>query len=185
MDTLQTIVRSGSALLIASLIGCASAPVNSGAIRVAPPAKAERVAAEVAAQAEAAPETQPLSVLAVAAGNEIVLSTGHSVILIGVEADDNFDKDGASAFSFLLKHTIGKPVVLSYDLENRDFFGRELAYVEIDGQDLSATLIRRGLARAECLPPNIARCNTYASHERTARHLGLGIWAGESSVAKH
>jgi hypothetical protein len=77
----------------------------------------------------------------------------------------------------LLAH--GK-VVLRYDEERHDHYGRLLAHPYLpDGRSISQILLDEGLAAAVVLPPNIWQSDCYIEHERQARREGIGLWSGK------
>jgi micrococcal nuclease len=59
---------------------------------------------------------------------------------------------------------------------SRDKYGRDLAYVEVDGVDVGAALLREGFARAVDYGHDHARRSEYASLESTAQVEQKGMW---------
>ena len=85
---------------------------------------------------------------------------------------------GEAATTLAEKMLQGKHVVLTFPSEKpeEDFFGRTLAFVEINDMDVGAAMISKGLAYARHEPqPRRAR---YRELERQAAKDGLGIHAG-------
>ena len=71
----------------------------------------------------------------------------------------------------------GRNVRIELDEEQRDRFGRSLAYVFLeDGTFVNERLIRAGLARALIIPPNTRYAEDFRRAEREARLEGIGIW---------
>ncbi len=68
-------------------------------------------------------------------------------------------------------------VLLAFDAERRDIYGRLLAYVTLHGRMVNAMLVRRGLARSLTIPPNTAHARLFRRLERRAGRLGKGLWA--------
>jgi len=72
----------------------------------------------------------------------------------------------------------GQRVRLVGDVEQRDRYGRLLAYVyrEPDGAFVNALLVRDGYARTMTIAPNVAHAPEFARLARTARAAGRGLW---------
>jgi micrococcal nuclease len=72
----------------------------------------------------------------------------------------------------------GRRVRLVADVEQRDRYGRLLAYVyrESDGAFVNAALVRDGFARTLTIPPNVAHAAEFAGLARGARRAGRGLW---------
>lgn len=77
-------------------------------------------------------------------------------------------------------------VSLAFDVERRDHYGRLLAYVWAGGLMVNAELVRRGLAAAMPIPPNLRHRALFRRLEREARRAGRGLWrrggAGDGGV---
>ena len=73
----------------------------------------------------------------------------------------------------------GEQVRLVLDAEERDRYGRVLAYVyrARDGLFVNATLVRRGYAVALTIPPNVAHAGEFRRLAATARRQGRGLWS--------
>ena len=87
-----------------------------------------------------------------------------------------FAKRAAAANAALVA---GRSVRLVGDVEQRDRYGRLLAYVyrEPDGAFVNAQLVRDGYARTMTIAPNVAHARQFAQLARTAREGGRGLWA--------
>ena len=72
----------------------------------------------------------------------------------------------------------GRSVRLVGDVEQRDRYGRLLAYVyrEPDGAFVNARLVRDGYARTLTIAPNVAHARQFAALAHTARESGRGLW---------
>ena len=70
-------------------------------------------------------------------------------------------------------------VELRTDVEERDRYGRLLAYVYRvrDGAFVNAALVREGYAAPLSVPPNVRHADEFAALARTARRDGRGLWA--------
>jgi micrococcal nuclease len=86
-----------------------------------------------------------------------------------------FAKRAAAANASLVA---GRSVRLVGDVEQRDRYGRLLAYVyrEPDGAFVNAQLVRDGYARTLTIAPNVAHARQFAALARTAREGGRGLW---------
>ena len=70
----------------------------------------------------------------------------------------------------------GRQVTLKTDAEERDRYGRLLAYVYADGRFVNRELVARGYARTLTIPPNVAHADEFARLARRAREAGVGLW---------
>ncbi len=73
----------------------------------------------------------------------------------------------------------GRRVRLVTDAEERDRYGRLLAYVyrQDDGAFVNAALVREGFATPLTIPPNVAHEAQFATLAREARRAGRGLWS--------
>ena len=81
----------------------------------------------------------------------------------------------------------GKKVALVTDVEQRDRYGRLLAYVYVRGSTggdifVNAQLVKEGLAVVSTYPPNVAHVDDYTALQKEARDAGRGVW-GDSDCA--
>lgn len=70
----------------------------------------------------------------------------------------------------------GTEVVLELDEEERDKYGRLLAYVWVDGKMLNAELVRAGMASLMTIPPDVKHAGRLRKLRDDARAAGRGIW---------
>jgi micrococcal nuclease len=70
----------------------------------------------------------------------------------------------------------GRDVTLKTDAEERDRYGRLLAYVYAGSEFVNRKLVARGYARTLTIPPNVAHADEFAREARRAREAGLGLW---------
>ncbi|MCD9623571.1 thermonuclease family protein [Rhabdothermincola salaria] len=73
----------------------------------------------------------------------------------------------------------GTAVVLERDTEERDHYGRLLAYVvrADDGLFVNLALVREGLAEVLTIAPNVAHTDAFLSAAAEARREGRGLWS--------
>ena len=125
-------------------------------------------------------------VKAVVDGDTLRVSSNERVRLIGIDTPESVDPNRpagcfgkeASAFTASLVPP-GTSVRLVGDVEQRDRYGRLLAYVyrQSDGLFVNAELLRRGFAQLLTIPPNIAHADEFVAISRQAREGAQGLWA--------
>ena len=126
---------------------------------------------------------QTLTCTRVVDGSIIILNNGEEVSLIGVDTPETkhpgkpVDYFAKEAFAFTVKMVEGKEVRLEYDMQERDQFGRRLAYVYlVDGTLLNAEIIKGGYGRTDTMFPFKYR-EQFSQYEREAREQKRGQWA--------
>ena len=80
-------------------------------------------------------------------GDTVVLENGSIVRYVGITAPENSEPFEKQASEENKKLVEGKSVSLEYDNYKGDKFGRILAYLIIDGKNVSVELARKGLAQ--------------------------------------
>jgi len=109
------------------------------------------------------------------------------VRLIGIDAPEtrNTAKKPAVPFGKVSKKylndlIIDKKVILNYDIDKTDRWGRALAYVYIEnGLFVNEDMIRYGYAVVMTVPPNVRFSDRFIRLQREAREAGRGMWAIE------
>jgi micrococcal nuclease len=119
---------------------------------------------------------------------EVALDDGstETVRVIGVDTPETVKPDtpvqcfGPQASSFEHRTVEGRRVRLVTGVEPRDYYGRLLAYVWVEGPSrerfLETELLRRGLARTLTFHPNDRYALRFEKLERTASQAGKGLW---------
>src|ERR1700761_1655309 len=119
---------------------------------------------------------------------EVAIDEGatETVRLIGVDTPETVKPDtpvqcfGPRASAFEHRTVEGRRVRLLTGVEPRDFYGRLLAYVWIDGPPrkrfLEPELLRRGLARTLTFHPNDRFAHRFERLEQKAARSGKGLW---------
>jgi micrococcal nuclease len=79
----------------------------------------------------------------------------------------------------------GKWVHLVLDVQQRDSFGRLLAYVYLGNRFVNAELVWQGYAEASTHPPNVRHADYFVNLRRQAREARRGLWADPESVTYH
>ena len=70
----------------------------------------------------------------------------------------------------------GKRVRLELDVQERDRYGRLLAYVWVGDVMVNAELVRLGYAQVMTIPPNVRYQEIFVKLQREAREAGRGLW---------
>ena len=122
-------------------------------------------------------------------GDTIKLKDGRHVRILGVnapEVDHGKEPSGQAlgeesrvATEAFLKAS--KQVRLFYDIQRVDRYERTLAHVyDLQGNSLSANLLRRGLGFHVAIPPNLSLNECLHGQEAGARKKGLGVWGNRA-----
>jgi micrococcal nuclease len=72
----------------------------------------------------------------------------------------------------------GRSVRLELDVQERDRYGRLLAYVWVGDRMVNAELVREGYAQVMTVPPNVRYQQLFLRLQRAAREAGRGLWRG-------
>jgi micrococcal nuclease len=83
---------------------------------------------------------------------------------------------GHEASDYTRMRLLGRRVRLQTDVEQRDKYGRLLAYVYLNGQRYDDELLRLGYARLLIIPPNGIYARTMLQEELDAQHARRGLW---------
>jgi micrococcal nuclease len=122
-------------------------------------------------------------------GDTIVVTGGVRVRYLLADAPEiasGGDCYGANAAQFNADLVLGRRVELGYDTACQDMFGRTLAYVTVDGQDVSRLLVERGYACVLHIPPDgDARADEFRALEAAARAARRGLWGACDPVPCH
>jgi micrococcal nuclease len=100
---------------------------------------------------------------------------------IGVDTPETAECFSARASAFNARLVADREVRLERDAEERDRYGRMLAYVYVDDTFVNAELVRRGYAQPLTVPPNVRHAERFSRLARDARRAGSGLWASCSS----
>ncbi|HEX2239608.1 MAG TPA: thermonuclease family protein [Actinomycetota bacterium] len=126
-------------------------------------------------------------VLRVIDGDTIEVSRGGRTVdvrLIGIDTPETVHPSvgvecyGPQASQFTTRQLEGRRVVLEFDVERADRYGRALAYVWLDGRLFNQTLVRAGFAQVTTYPPNVEYVARFLAAQRAARASGRGLWSG-------
>jgi micrococcal nuclease len=109
----------------------------------------------------------------------------EKVRYIGVDTPETKDPRkgvqcyGPAASAFNERLVGGERVRLERDVEQRDRYGRLLAYVYRvrDGLFVNAELARRGYAQPLTIAPDVHHSSRFVALAREARQAGRGLWS--------
>lgn len=108
----------------------------------------------------------------------------ESVRLIGIDTPESVNPDasknvleGKIASDYTKSRLEGKEVELEFDVQERDRYGRLLAYVWIGGEMFNKTLLSEGYAQVATFPPNVKYVDEFIEFQRRARENNKGFWA--------
>lgn len=81
------------------------------------------------------------------------------------------------AKQYLSQKVLNQRVNLRFAKERKDKYGRKLAHVFLlDGTNLQAEILSKGLAFNIAIPPNLWQHNCYFALEKQAKSNHLGLW---------
>ena len=131
----------------------------------------------------ALPARELVKVDSVIDGDTFRLENGEKVRLIGVDTPETVHPSkpvqyyGKEASEFTKRMLEGKKVRLEMDVQERDKYGRLLAYVYLeDGTFFNAELVKQGYAQAATYPPNVKYVELFISLQKEARENNRGLW---------
>ena len=115
-------------------------------------------------------------------GDTIKLANGEKVRYIGIDTPETkhprkpVQYFGKEAFEANRKLVEGKTVRLEFDVQQRDKYGRLLAYVYVDDIFVNAWLVENGFAQVSTYPPNVEHQELFLKLQREAREKNRGLW---------
>lgn len=108
----------------------------------------------------------------------------ETIRLIGVDTPEIFvngqqinDPQAIAALEYAKASLTGRYAELELDIDERDQYGRLLAYIWLDGIMLNKVLLENGIAKVATYPPNVKYLNEFTALESIARDKKLGVWA--------
>jgi micrococcal nuclease len=111
------------------------------------------------------------------------LGRDERVRLIGVDTPEvswyggQGDCFGERAGLYTRARLSGRTVRLVFDVDRRDRYGRLLAYVYLGSELFNLTLVQRGYAEVETVPPDTRLARVFEAAAGRARSAGLGLWS--------
>jgi micrococcal nuclease len=164
--------------------------MRSAGIRIGALVVAAAVAGVLWVRASGEPPVAAGTVVRVVDGDTILVrgpgGRTEDVRLIGIDTPETVDPRrpvgcfGPEASAYAKHLLTGRRVLLRYDREIHDRYGRFLAYVWLEGRQdafVNARLVELGYARAYPFPPNTEHQALFAALERRAAIAGRGLWS--------
>lgn len=111
-------------------------------------------------------------------GDTVETSKGEKIRYLGINSPENGEPYSKEASEKNSQLVLGKNVQLEFDVQNKDRYGRTLAYVFIDKTLINVELVKLGLAVSETIQPNVKYQGKILASEKEARSSCLGIWSG-------
>ena len=146
------------------------------------------LAAVLSAGAAVVIDIQEVRVVRVVDGDTVLVADPRSlyskVRLHGIDAPECGMPFGPQAKQFLVQLTQGKIVQMAS--KGRDRYGRTVATLAVNGQDVGLSMVRSGFAWRDGRydRPRLAGQTTpYANAQRDAEVKALGLWAGPTPLA--
>jgi len=121
-------------------------------------------------------------------GDTIELGSGERVRYIGIDTPETkhpskpveyYGREADSANRALVE---GTEVRLEFDVQERDQYGRLLAYVYVDDIFVNAWLVENGYAQVLTVPPNVRYAERFLELQGKARREGRGLWGEEGEA---
>ena len=121
----------------------------------------------------------------VADGDTIQVQIGNreeDVRFIGIDTPEVYGgvecggRPASAAMKRMLKPGDRVTLVRDRSQDNRDYYGRLLRYVELDGRDLGRKQLRKGWAEVYVFDDPFDRLGSYRRAERKARDAERGTW---------
>ena len=114
-------------------------------------------------------------------GDTLYLSRIGKVRLIGVDTPEVYggvECYGRRASGFVERVApLGSRVLYRLGVEERDRYGRALAYIWLgDGRFLNRLLVVQGYAQPLTIPPNDEYADVFVEASRSARRASAGLW---------
>ncbi|CCU80711.1 thermonuclease [Halanaerobium saccharolyticum subsp. saccharolyticum DSM 6643] len=116
-------------------------------------------------------------------GDTVKTAAGDSIRLLGVDTpeidwkNNNSEYYAEEARDYSIKNLLGENVVLEYDNEKEDHYGRTLAYIFQDGENFNQKLLENGYANLMIVAPNDQYEAEFKKAVKKARKSRLGIWS--------
>lgn len=182
----RVLVCASVALVALVSAGCAPAADESdesGAAATPAPTPSVTGSAPRTASPPAGRET---SVQRIVDGDTIVVAGGERIRLIGIDTPETVDprrpvqcfgREASRHITGLIPP--GTDVVLEFDVERSDRYGRTLAYVwrAEDALHVNLAMVAGGYAQVATYPPNVAHTDEFVAAQRDAREDGRGLWS--------
>ena len=110
-------------------------------------------------------------------GDTVELSDGTHVRLIGIDTPESGDCYSDQSTNTLKELVEGKNVKLEMDVQEKDKYGRTLAYLYLENTFLNEKMLEDGAAKLLTIPPDVKYANVFIEAQNKARNNKLGLWA--------
>jgi micrococcal nuclease len=110
-------------------------------------------------------------------GDTIEVDGKERVRYLGINTPESGRPYFSEATELNKKLVNKKEVLLEFDVQTKDQYGRTLAYVWIGDTMVNLELICRGYANIYTSPPNLKYADLFLEAEREAREARRGLWA--------
>jgi micrococcal nuclease len=114
-------------------------------------------------------------------GDTLELDDGRKIRLLLVDTPETTnghdDCYGTNAATFTSDLVLNKQVQLDFDVECTDRYGRTLAYVTVDGQEVNRLIIQRGFGCVLHISPDgDSRVDEFNGYQVEAKSANRGLW---------
>jgi len=121
-------------------------------------------------------------------GDTVELDSGQTIryILVNTPETTNGKNEcgGQAATEYNAGLVLDQAVTLEYDVECKDQYGRLLAYVSVQNNEVNRLLLEKGHACLLHVPPNgNSKVAEYQGLEDAAKSAEVGMWGSCGSVA--
>lgn len=133
-------------------------------------------------------------VIRVVDGDTIVIDyegSHEKLRIIGVDTPESVHPDkskntafGKTVSDFSKSQLDGKSVGVEFDVQERDQYGRLLAYIYVGDQMYNKTLLEMGYASVATFPPNVKYVDEFTAIQKAARQSGVGMWSEQYDMEK-
>ena len=131
-------------------------------------------------------ELNEYEVVRVVDGDTIVVDfngKNEKVRLIGVDTPESVHpneskntEEGVLTSNYTKERLCGKSVKLEFDVQERDKYGRLLAYVYVDDYMYNKELLEKGYAKISTYPPNVKYVEEFEVLQQKASEAKVGLW---------
>jgi len=123
-------------------------------------------------------------------GDTVKTAAGDSIRLLGVDTPEIDWENNKTEFyaeearEFTINNLDDQQVLLEYDQEREDNYGRILAYIYQDGHNFNQKLLQEGYASLMIVEPNDKYESEFKNAAAEARESKNGIWSQVTEMGK-